>query len=34
MANEKKLTEINPLPTTSKEKESLVINQTDKKKNK
>ena len=31
-ANENKLTEINPLPTTSKEKESLVINQTDKKK--
>lgn len=31
-ANENKLTEINPLPTTSKEKESLVINQTNKKK--
>ena len=31
-ANEKKLTEINPLPTTSKEMNSLVINQTDKKK--
>ena len=33
-ANENKLTEINPLGTTSKEKESLVINQTNKKKNK
>jgi hypothetical protein len=33
-ANEKKLTEINPLPTTSKEMSSMVINQTDKKKNK
>jgi len=33
-ANEKKLTEINPLPTTSKEMNSLVINQTNKKKNK
>jgi len=31
-ANENKLTEINPLGTTSKEKESLVINQTNKKK--
>lgn len=29
-----KAKEINPLPTTSKEKSSLVINQTDKKKNK
>ena len=34
MANENKITEINPLGTTSKEKSSLVINQTDKKKNK
>jgi nucleotidyltransferase/DNA polymerase involved in DNA repair len=33
-ANEKKLTEINPLGTTSKEMNSLVINQTNKKKNK
>jgi len=33
-ANENKLTEINPLGTTSKEMNSLVINQTDKKKNK
>ena len=33
-ANENKLTEINPLGTTSKEKNSLVINQTNKKKNK
>ncbi len=33
-ANEKKLTEINPLGTTSEEMNSLVINQTDKKKNK
>ena len=33
-ANENKLTEINPLGTTSKEKSSLVINQTNKKKNK
>jgi hypothetical protein len=32
MANENKITEINPLGTTSKEKSSLVINQTDKKK--
>jgi hypothetical protein len=31
-ANENKLTEINPLGTTSKEKSSLVINQTNKKK--
>jgi hypothetical protein len=31
-ANEKKLTEINPLGTTSEEMNSLVINQTDKKK--
>jgi len=31
-ANENKLTEINPLGTTSKEMNSLVINQTDKKK--
>jgi hypothetical protein len=34
MANENKITEINPLGTTSKEKSSLVINQTNKKKNK
>jgi nucleotidyltransferase/DNA polymerase involved in DNA repair len=34
MANENKLTEINPLGTTSEEMNSLVINQTDKKKNK
>jgi hypothetical protein len=34
MANEKKLKQINPIGTTSKEKSSLVINQTDKKKNK
>ena len=33
-ANENKLTEINPLGTTSEEKSSLVINQTNKKKNK
>jgi hypothetical protein len=33
-ANEKKLTEINPLGTTSEEMNSLVINQTNKKKNK
>jgi hypothetical protein len=33
-ANENKLTEINPLGTTSKEMNSLVINQTNKKKNK
>jgi len=32
MANENKITEINPLSTTSVDKESLVINQTDKKK--
>jgi len=31
-ANENKITEINPLGTTSKEMSSLVINQTDKKK--
>jgi hypothetical protein len=34
MANENKITEINPLDTTSEEMSSLVINQTDKKKNK
>ncbi len=33
-ANENKLKQINPLDTTSKEMSSLVINQTDKKKNK
>ncbi len=33
-ANENKLTEINPLGTTSEEMNSLVINQTNKKKNK
>jgi hypothetical protein len=33
-ANENKLTEINPLDTTSEEMSSLVINQTNKKKNK
>jgi hypothetical protein len=32
MANENKITEINPLDTTSEEMSSLVINQTDKKK--
>jgi hypothetical protein len=34
MANENKITEINPLDTTSEEMSSLVINQTNKKKNK
>ena len=34
MANEKKLKQINPLDTTSEEMSSLVINQTNKKKNK